>query len=289
MKYKNKTVLAIVVLLIIIAGLGFWNNGIRAFSDMFTNTKALENVYYIFQIITSFALIIGAIIGVWQYVLTSRSARAQIGNGRIQKAVDLAEYYKDNILPELEVFTYIFEKLEIKKIIDDIKPQDMKAFDSKELEDNLSKAKMDSIQKIITDPKTLEVLKEIKKIYGKDFEFLDIVENSGEENLEILRRVMSKSINKVLNNMEFFAMHFTHKTADSSVVYQSLHQTYIRLVRLFYYDISVNNKLDGKQYFTNVTNLYKEWYNKSEEANNKLAEAGRKSISTGTKADDLIK
>ena len=100
------------------------------------------------------------------------------------------------------------------------------------------------------------------------------------------RMFMSQIVNKLLNNMEYFAMSFTHKVADESVVFQSLHQTYLEAVQLLYYDISKNNRADGRQFYTNVVDLYKIWYNKSKENRENVIKGGRK-ISRGTSAESI--
>lgn len=272
---------------------GFTKNGVRSFDGIFTNEIALKNVYYIIQIIAGVALIIGAIIGVWQYVLTARSERAKLGKEQIQKAIDLAEYYKDNILPEFELFKYIFAQAKIKNILDTIKPQDMDSFDKNELEKNLSTQHREEISKIMKSEKMLIILGNAEKIYEKDLKSERCIENENEEGIafrpEQVRKVMSTAINRTLNNMEYFAMNFTHGTADETVVYQSLHQTYTQIVQLFYYNIAINNEANGEQYYTNVVELYKTWHDRSVEAKNQVANTGRSSIIKGNKADNLMK
>ena len=58
----------------------------------------LEKVYYKSQIIGIFVAIVGVIISVRQYVHTSNNEIVKFKNDQVQKAIDLAEYYKDNIL-----------------------------------------------------------------------------------------------------------------------------------------------------------------------------------------------
>ena len=87
---------------------------------------------------------------------------------------------------------------------------------------------------------------------------------------------MSNLINRVLNNMEFFALHFKHKTADESVIYQSLHQTYLRSIPYLYYYIANANSDPSEKLYTNVIWLYEEW-NKTK--NQKIAEHAEKCAS----------
>jgi len=99
--------------------------------------------------------------------------------------------------------------------------------------------------------------------------------------------VTSKAVNRILNDMEYFAMNFTHGTADESVVYQSLHQTYLAFVQMFYFNIALNNMPNGKQFYTNVIALYKIWYEKSENKKSEIITQGRKSIERGPMVDRL--
>mgnify|MGYP006922018582 FL=1 len=93
---------------------------------------------------------------------------------------------------------------------------------------------------------------------------------------------MSNLINLVLNNMEFFALHFKHKTADESVIYQSLHQTYISYLPYLYYYIAKANSDPSEKLYTNVIWLYGEWTNTKHKKNIEHAEKCDSIISEGT-------
>ena len=54
-------------------------------------------------------------------------------------------------------------------------------------------------------------------------------------------------------------MHFSHNAADSSVVYQSLHQSYIEMVEALYYFIAIMNTDSIDKFYTNVISLYGKW------------------------------
>ena len=64
----------------------------------------------------------------------------------------------------------------------------------------------------------------------------------------------------VLNKLEWISMHFTNDIADEEVVYQSLHQVYLRIVKLLYPKISMMNKDGAKdKYYCNIIRLYANW------------------------------
>lgn len=270
-------------------------NGVNTIDGIFTNVNALERTYYIAQIVASMAMIIGAIIGVWQYVLTSRCERAKIKNDRVEKAVQLSEYYKDNILNKLTVLRYVFKESGITDILEKIKPDDMINFDQNELDEKLSRADIQSLQEIMKSEKIATIIVMADMVYGLGLgseECINTIKTEdGKEVVsvnkeKILRMFMSEIVNKLLNNMEYFSMYFTHKVADESVVYQSLHQTYIELTQLLYYNMARNNKLNGMCFYTNAVELYKIWYNRYKIKKDNVADRGRK-ISKGTLSEDI--
>lgn len=292
---KKVPVFLIFIFFVYIIYKGFTFNGIDSFQTMFTNEKALQNVNNFIQIIVGVSVVLGAVIAIWQYVLTARCERAKIKNDRIQKAIDLAEYYKDNILPELVALRFVFDTTGISKILLNIKSSQMNEFDNIELQKCLSQSSIDKIKELMQSKKMAETILVSEQIYGLNLNLENYVRSTkgekGELQIEInkdgiYRRFMSQIINKMLNNMEYFSMNFSHGIADESVVYQSLHQTYIEAVQLLYYNIAINNKPDGMQFYTNVVKLYKKWYKRNVQKKREVAHSGRE-IVTGENADDL--
>lgn len=72
------------------------------------SVKVIEALYYSSQIVASIFVISGVIIGVWQYYLSYVDSRRNLDIVRVQKAIELAEYYKDNILCSLAPLRYIY-------------------------------------------------------------------------------------------------------------------------------------------------------------------------------------
>ncbi len=278
MSKKIIVTFAVLLFLVYIVFIGFQLNGVENVRGLFTNGEALEKVYYLVQIIVGISMIIGAIVAVWQYVLTARSKRTQIANDRVEKAVKLSEYYKNNILNKMVTIRYVFEKSGVKKILDKIKPGEMKNFDGDELKTMLSKSDIEEIQKIINSKKMVAIIEEADRLYRLNLRYLkhaEEIKDNDPEIQQVTKKLMSQIVNELLNNMEYFAMHFTHNVADESVVYQSLHQTYLQIVQMSYYNIAINNKADGTQYYTNVVDLYKIWYKVQKENYEKTVQSGR--------------
>lgn len=66
-------------------------------------------------------------------------------------------------------------------------------------------------------------------------------------------------INDTLNSMEAICMYFNYGVADESVVYQSLHQSFLATVKLLYVTIAERNLQGKDKYFTNIIQMYNRW------------------------------
>ena len=80
-------------------------------------------------------------------------------------------------------------------------------------------------------------------------------------------------------------VNFNYNIADESVVYQSLHKTFLEVVYLLYYNIAVNNEPGDKKLFTNIIELYNLWQKKSEETKNEELNSLRRSTQKGLRAN----
>lgn len=159
---KKMVTFLVAGVLIYITYKGFSLNGAKTISEMMTNESALEKVYYIVQIIVGVSMVIGAIVAVWQYVLTARSERMKINNDRVEKAVKLSGYYKENILDGMVVVRKVFQESGVKEILDKIKPKEMVAFDKAELYSILSTADIKNIERIIHSEEMVEIIQKNK-------------------------------------------------------------------------------------------------------------------------------
>lgn len=275
---KWRYVVICIILIILFTGIifSFVINKVSGIKDALTNPLALSNIYYITQIVTSIAVIVGGIVGIWQYTLTTRAERIKMNIDRIQKAIDLAEYYKNNVLDKYSIIKFVFEESGLMEIINKIDKNKMYVFDYDELKELLNKNDMNQIEQIRTSNIFIQSVIEADKIYGLDLNAdkyininIDNKTNTAEISINgtmIITKFMGNIVNEILNSLEFFAMHFSHETADESVVYQSLHQTYLEIIYILYYNIAIKNQSGKSKYYTNVIELYEKWNarNKSE-------------------------
>lgn len=266
-------------------------NGVHSMKEIFVCQNALENSYYLMQIICAFVVIIGGMVGVRQYVLAKRAESNRYQNSRIQKAIDLSEYYKDNILCNITFIYHVYQESKILDILNNVKRSDMKDFDAHELDKNFSKNQKEEIAKIIESEKFIETIIKWSEIYSTDLISSVYIKN-GEKVIEAKRVNQTKVIDyfmnhiicETLNNMEYFSMHFNYETADEKVVYQSLHRTYLDVVHMLYYDISTNNKTGEQKLFTNVIDLFNKWKAKSDMQSGIESSVSRNNIMKGPKA-----
>lgn len=263
---------------------------------MFYNADAtsyLEILYYSSQIVSCIFVISGVVIAVWQYYLSSRSSRTNLEVIQVQRAIDLSEYYKDNILSFHPAINYIYSKSGILEILDKIKLEDLEHFDETEMKNLLSEKEIKKLDKLTEDDKFVQAFIKANNIYKLGFSkdsFLSHENNKSQKeddtslayDKEVVTAYVGDLFCDILNNMEFFAMHFSHFTADESVVYQSLHQTYLKIVHLLYFKIARMNKTSTTKYYSNVIWLYKKWISRKLDQDNHFLQGVRNLSTNGT-------
>ncbi|MCM1325871.1 MAG: hypothetical protein NC243_06635 [Lachnoclostridium sp.] len=233
--------------------------------------------YYSTQIFCSIFVTGGVIIAVWQYYLASQANKKSMEIERVQKAIDLSEYYKDNILNNLPAIYYIFNQSGATSILESVKPSQYQNFDKKELDSLFTLAQIKELKNIQDSEAFLQHILEANEIFNLNLHFNIkpvFVKQDGNSQAtiqisskSICTEFMSNLINKTLNNLEYFALHFKHHTADESVVYQSLHQTYLQMITYLYYYIANSNTDPSNKLYTNVIWLYNEWMKEKEKQN----------------------
>lgn len=232
----------------------------------------LEIVYYASQIISSIFVIAGVVIAVWQYFITARSQLNQISVDRIQKAIDLSEYYKDNILHKSTPIRFVYEQSEIIDLIKNVDKDKMLRFEESEAGILLEKDKYDKLKAKTKTKEFSNAVLAADYIYGlkisKDIIISGDNQDGNDEDIKkavelkgemAAKAFMIDEVSGVLNNIEYFAMNFAHGVADDSVVYRSLHQSYIDIMQLLYFNISNLNNSSNDKYYLNAIELYNKW------------------------------
>jgi len=68
-----------------------------------------------------------------------------------------------------------------------------------------------------------------------------------------------------LNELEYLCMYITSKSADSQFIYQSLHQIFLRTIRILAITIAGNNINSCDKYYTNIIQVYNDWVRRYKE------------------------
>ena len=200
--------------------------------------------------------------------MSRKTSEKEVVIEQVHKAVELSGYYKDNILAKYPPMRYVFDKCGAGDIIRSIDPDKMRCFDKEEGISLLSDKDRDRLKDITSDPLFFEGLIEANAVFklGLEPTFFREGKKDGDGikvSLDsMVHEFMSDYVTDTLNNLEYFSMFFTHNIADESVVYQSLHSSYIEIVEYLYYQIAKLNDKPYDRLYTNVVELYKKWKSK---------------------------
>lgn len=282
-KHKRKiiTALIIVLILLIIFSPLLLSNIPLVNSD----ASKIEIISFVAQILSAIFVIVGTLIAVWQYYLSSRSNIMKQETERVQKAIDLSKYYKDEILHYYSILKIVYVKAGIIDILAKEKAK-MKEFDAYELQEIFSASELNYLSEKFNSFEYAKAIIELNHCYNLGLSLCDKYQS-----LEDLKKITpsdksniidcfnAKYCATVMNNIEHFAMYFTHNVADESVIYQSISPTYLEMCRYFYYNISMCSKIGGPKLYRNLKSLYGIWNKKDED---RRKEIQKHEVSEGT-------
>lgn len=106
-----------------------------------------------------------------------------------------------------------------------------------------------------------ELLKSKMTDKDKIGEFFGIIEKLRLDYINVKQEFENQK-NDLLNILEYFCMYLNTGVADEKVIYQSLHQSFLAVVKVCYYDIAVLNETGKDKYYTNIIELYSHWNNR---------------------------
>ena len=66
-------------------------------------------------------------------------------------------------------------------------------------------------------------------------------------------------VSEVLNELEYICMYISSQSAGTNYIYQSLHQIFLRTVKVLSVTIADSNKNYADKVYTNIIHVYKEW------------------------------
>lgn len=258
-------------------------------------TKSLNSLGIAAEISSFLFIVISSIIAVWQYHISCKQETIKNDTDKVQKSIELMEYYKDNVLDKYTAIKFIFKNAKISNITEKINKCQIRDFNSTEIEELLSKEDVEEIKRIEKSKEYIVSILMANEAFNLNLPGIQYNEDgdNGDEGLlkvnenKIINAFLSNYISNTLNNLELFSMYFTHNIADESVIYQSAHQTFIAIAELLYYNIAQNNTLDCSTYYTNLIELYRVWKSRQLEQKKVITNQKRNSIVKGTTVSNL--
>jgi hypothetical protein len=170
------------------------------------------------------------------------------------KAVELAHFYQHNILDKIGYIEFVMKNT---KVLEDVaKIGDFNEFTASELHRKTGNQQFD---KEITAKISAEENNEVFISANLMFKDRDISNLLGLDSPELLKGGFFSDVSSLLNSMEYFSMCFITGVADETVVYQSLHQSFFKCVRMLYWAIARLNTNPKDKYYSYLAQLYSKW------------------------------
>lgn len=195
-----------------------------------------------------------------------------------EKAVELARYYKDYILNDILYINSVLKETGALSLLENIKNGDIDMFTNDELVSLVGEQIVKKIEEKIAALSNLEALVSLRQEYNEITnrepgiceammaKWREYTANKGSSSDNISQTLaiclcqdFGRIISDTLNNLEYFSMNFTTEVADENVVFQSLHQTYLKGVRALYFAIASQNSNPKDKFYTNIIKLYHIW------------------------------
>ena len=181
-------------------------------------------MYYAFQIIAAIFVVAGVIVAVWQYYVT-------LQNYKTKQAIDLTIYYKEHVLEKFIIIKQLYRENGIVDILHKVDSSRYKKFDNEEVEKLYTKEDMYTLKEI-----------SFARLFTRATAYAIEVDGSyrslRDRDPRAVQNMLISYVTNFLNDLEYFAMNFTHNIADKNVIYQSIHQSYLEVVETMYFYIA---------------------------------------------------
>lgn len=217
---------------------------------------------------TSFSILGIIMTSIWAVYQFSKN----ISRKQQEKGAEISKLASERLMYRCEVLGNVIIKSELNEIFkyDNLKPTIFRNFDKGELislcNDN---------EAIIQKVKSILRSEELQQIYFMELDIRvnqikyeeikdKIYENEEAHKLFILDNKdmpfkFTQLISSVLNDLEYISMYISSQNTHSKYIYQSLHQFFLRTIKLLAPIICIFNKDYCDKYYTNIICVYNEW------------------------------
>jgi len=203
-----------------------------------------------------------------QASLLKRDFEVKNRRASIEKAVELSKFYADEILNDIAYIFYVYKMTNLDQICNRIDSELIHLFDIQELSDLLSKKDIDEYNNKFKSIQPELLIVAYSNIYsieqGLSFNIFEEYQSANPNAKRQIANKMTVNFNNIkgrlMNNLEYFAMSFNDGVADEATVYQSLHQSFIKIAKLLYIDIATINKSECDKYYTHLIDMFNRWH-----------------------------
>lgn len=226
----------------------------------------LENWYYLLTILLAFITI----------VLAFFEFKNGVKRKQQEKGAEIAKIFSEHLLKKCSILGNVITSSNIYTTLqlDTLDYIDFNHFDRTELFDiyNNDTTIITKIRDFVNDPDTQQIyLKCLEnRISLSSYSILNIKHPNQEytqEDAESLFRfdnsdmpfTFKQLLSSVLNELEYICMYISSQATHSKYVYQSLHQIFLRTVKLLAPIIAESNKEYSDKYYTNIIYVYNNW------------------------------
>ena len=218
-----------------------------------------------------------------QVFLFQKDMKSRFDYQKREKAVEMAREFQE-LISEIYYFNVVLKKTDLESIMKKVNYNQLQYFDVEEAKSIFTEKEIEQLKEI-TIPEKLgfknladaHIMANINDYrYQKFYDKLLKNEYNPYQNPSVEEEVNFNNdyffyLNKfnieygarkleVLNKLEYIAMYFSNDIASEKIVYQSLHQVFLKIILFFYYDIAqMNDKGSKDKYYCNIIKLYCKW------------------------------
>lgn len=207
-----------------------------------------------------------------QVIAFVKDSRLKEFRSRKEYALCLAKEYANNLLKNMTYINTVFSEYYYKQLNEDeriesyLENLNIDSFDTSFFENN--KKLIPYEKHFINNSKDIAVDTIIKNASIHEISDITSISNfkESDEYKDIANRRFISFYCTTMNELEYFAMSVNQNVAESDMLFDSLHQTYIKHIKYMYpYICALNTEKGEYDFYSNVIKLYDNWIKKKNE------------------------
>lgn len=193
------------------------------------------------NVMCNFIVAVCSVIGLAAIFIAKAEYKHNKSKESAEKAIDMAKYFMDEILPGLSLINKLCEDNGIGELLNKYKFYEYDDFDSDELHNLFSE---NEIKRIVDVFKNTDIPNDLA------------CESENNKEKSIKLKLLSAIL---LNKLEYMCMYIASEVADGEYIYNSLHQMFLSSDQTLYVNIARLNVNEKDKYYTNIIEVYNQW------------------------------